>query len=220
MEKNKIRIAVVDDHHLFRKGVVKLIHSLNDQFEVVLEASNGQDFLNKINADHSVQLAIIDLDMPVMNGFELASRIKEEHAEINVMALTMHNDDENAIIRMIKSGVKGYLGKDIDPDELKNAIETVATGVFFFNRALSGKLLNMVLAESNSPELTLNDRELEFVRFCCSELTYKEIADRMFLSPKTIDGYRAGLFERFNAKSRVGLVLLAIKKGWVDVNKL
>jgi len=220
MQRKPIQIAIVDDHHLFRKGVVKLVQSLSDNFKVILEASNGQEFLKKITENTQINLVIIDLDMPVMNGFELAEKLKQEYPDLNTLALTMHSDDDDSIIRMIKSGVKGYLGKDIEPSELKEAIETVSKGDFFFNKSLSGKLLNMIISEGNNADWSLNDRELQFVTLCCSELTYKEIADKMFLSPKTIDGYRASLFERFNTKSRVGLVLLAIKKGWVDVSKL
>lgn len=220
MEAKTIHIAVVDDHQLFRKGLIKLIHSLSDSFQVVLEASNGQDFLNRLATDHELSMVVVDIDMPVMNGFELTEKLTEEYPNIPVLALTMHGDDENSIVRMIKAGVKGYLSKDIEPEELKNAIETVAENTFFFNETLSGKLLNMVITDNSSKNDLFNDRELEFLNLCCSELTYKEIADRMCLSPKTIDGYRAALFERFEAKSRVGLVLLAIKNRWVNLDEL
>ena len=220
MEAKSINIAVVDDHKLFRKGLIKLIQSLDDTYKVVLEASNGEDFLNKLPEDHKLQMVVVDIDMPVMNGFELSEKLTEEHPDLPVLALTMHGDDESSIIRMIKSGVKGYLSKDIEPEELKNAITTVSKGVFHFNEALSGKLLNMVITDDESKKDLFNDRELDFLRLCCSELTYKEIAGQMFLSPKTIDGYRAALFERFGAKSRVGLVLLAVKNRWVNLNEL
>lgn len=220
MEAKTINIAVVDDHKLFRKGLIKLIHSLDDSFKVVLEASNGEDFLNRLPTDHNLNMVIVDIDMPVMNGFELSEKLMNDHPNLPVLALTMHGDDETSIIRMIKAGVKGYLSKDIEPDELKKAIETVASGVFHFNQALSGKLLNMVITDNDNKKDLFNDREYEFLQLCCSELTYKEIADRMFLSPKTIDGYRAALFERFEAKSRVGLVLLAVKNRWVNLDEL
>ncbi|MCR9173377.1 MAG: response regulator transcription factor [bacterium] len=220
MEAKTINIAVVDDHQLFRKGLIKLIHSLSDSYKVVFEASNGEDFLSRMDNFDQLTMIIVDIDMPVMNGYELAEALMKKHPDLPVLALTMHGDNEMSIIRMIKSGVKGYLSKDIEPDELKSAIETVSSGVFHFNQALSGKLLNMVITDNESKKELFNDRELEFLRLCCSELTYKEIADKMFLSPKTIDGYRAALFERFEAKSRVGLVLLAIKNRWVNLNEL
>lgn len=220
MQNKPIRIAVVDDHRLFREGLIKLISSLDTQFEVVLEASNGQDFLDKSAKDSALDIVIVDIDMPIMSGFELAHKLMVDAPEMNVLALTMHGEDEQAIIRMIRSGVKGYLSKDIEPDELKKAIETVTSGNFHFNEALSGKLLNMVISDNHKSKDLFKEHELQFLHLCCSELTYKEIADRMFLSPKTIDGYRAALFERLNARSRVGLVLLAVKNGWVDLNDL
>ena len=168
-----------------------------------------------MKTDPEFDIAIVDLDMPIMNGYEISEILRDKHPDINVLILTMI-DDEQSIIRMVKSGVKGYLGKDINPSELKKAIESVNNGVFHFNQAFSEKLLQMALNEGGNGH-GLNDRELKFLELCCSELTYKEIADQMCLSPKTIDGYRANLFERFEIKSRVRLVMLAIKSGWVDV---
>ena len=218
MEINKINIAVIDDHQLFRQGIIRVIRSLDDRFNVLLEASNGQDFIRRLPNDHQIKIAIVDLDMEIMDGRELAIILKEKHPEINVLTLTMHGEDEEAIIGMIRSGVKGYLSKDVEPLELKKAIETVASGKFHFNEALSGKLLEIIIVDKmNASNDELNDREMQFVELCCSELTYKEIANEMCLSPKTIDGYRAALFERFELKSRVGLVLFAIKKGWFSV---
>lgn len=216
MNNSKINIAVVDDHQLFRKGIIKLINSLDDQFEIIIEASNGQDFMNRLPNEHNLDVVIADLDMPLMNGFELSALLKEKHPELNVITLTMHGEDEQAIIKMIRNGIKGYLSKDVEPEDLKNAIKTVAQGKFHFNEALSGKLLEIIMGDGPKSD-ELNDRHREFVELCCSELTYKEIADRMHASPKTIDGYRAALFERFEIKSRVGLVLLAIKKGWFSL---
>ena len=214
---DQIRIAIVDDHKLFREGIARLIASLDDRFDVVMEASNGQDFLNRLPKDHQLDVIIVDLDMPIMNGHELAQELKENEASFNLLALTMHGEDEQAIIRMIRSGVKGYLSKDVEPDELKAAIHSVAKGTFHFNDALNGKLLEIILDEKSNTKYELNDREQQFLELACSELTYKEIADQMFLSPKTIDGYRAALFERFNAKSRVGLVLFALKHELVEL---
>jgi DNA-binding NarL/FixJ family response regulator len=182
-----------------------------------MEASNGQDFLNRLPKDHQLDVIIVDLDMPIMNGHELAQELKENEESFNLLALTMHGEDEQAIIRMIRSGVKGYLSKDVEPDELKAAIHSVAKGTFHFNDALNGKLLEIILDENSNTKYELNDREQQFLELACSELTYKEIADQMFLSPKTIDGYRAALFERFNAKSRVGLVLFALKHELVEL---
>jgi DNA-binding NarL/FixJ family response regulator len=217
MNPDNIRIAIVDDHKLFREGMVRLISSLDDRFEVVLEASNGQDFLNRLPNEHELDVVIVDLDMPIMTGFELAANLKESNLKLNLLALTMHGEDDQSIIRMIRSGVKGYLSKDVEPDELKMAIHSISKGRFHFNSALNEKLLEIIIDEKLNEKLKLNDRELQFLELACSELTYKEIADQMHLSPKTIDGYRAALFERFDIKSRVGLVLFAIKQELVKI---
>lgn len=218
MSTNTIQIAIVDDHKLFREGIARLISSLNDDFNIVLEASNGQDFLNRLPNEHELDVVIVDLDMPIMSGHELAIHLKENHPKFNVLALTMHGEDEQSIIKMIRSGVKGYLSKDVEPDELKAAIESVSSGKFHFNDALSGKMLEIIIDDKvSNPGINLNDREAHFLKLACSELTYKEIADQMNLSPKTIDGYRAALFERFEIKSRVGLVLFALKNGLTEL---
>jgi DNA-binding NarL/FixJ family response regulator len=211
-----IKIAVIDDHGLFRKGLIKLIKSLDTSFEIILEASNGEDFLNRLSPDNLPDIAIVDIDMPIMDGFETSATIEEAYPSIHVLIITMM-EDEKSLIRMIKSGVKGFLSKDVEPDELKKAIHSIALGKFHYNDAVSGKLIQMIQSGDDPGHHGLNHREYTFLEFCCSELTYKEIADQMFLSPKTIDGYRANLFERFNAKSRVGLVLLAIKNEWVKI---
>ncbi|GAB5418862.1 MAG: response regulator transcription factor [Crocinitomicaceae bacterium] len=218
MSANTIHIAIVDDHKLFREGIARLISSLSDDFEIVLEASNGQDFLNRLPNEHGLDVVVVDLDMPIMNGHELAIHLKENGPKLNLLALTMHGEDEQSIIKMIRSGVKGYLSKDVEPDELKAAIANVSQGNFHFNDALSGKMLEIIIDDkTNEQGIELNDRELTFLKLSCSELTYKEIADRMHLSPKTIDGYRAALFDRFEIKSRVGLVLFAIKNEIIEL---
>lgn len=211
------RIAVVDDHGLYRKGLIKLIKSLSPAFDVCLEASNGQDFLNRLQKEEKPHVVIVDIDMPIMNGFEIAEILKTEYPDLHVLIITML-EDEQALIRMLKSGVKGYLSKDVEPDELLQALETISKGNFHYTDTMSGKLIHAIQMEGEKGNSHgLSDREITFLELCCSELTYKEIADKMFLSPKTIDGYRAALFERFDAKSRVGLVLLAVKNGWVKI---
>ena len=125
--------------------------------------------------------------------------------------------DETTLIRMLKLGIKGYLGKDVEPAELKNALLSIHNKGFHYTDAFTGRLIAVLQSDGeNDPAVSImNDRELTFLKMCCSEMTYKEIADKMCLSPKTIDGYRANLFEKLEAKSRVGLVLYAIKNGIV-----
>jgi len=216
--ETKINIAIVDDHSLLRTGLVKLIKSLDPAFEISIDVSGGQELFERLKEVPVPNIALVDIDMPVMNGFDVAAKLRQDYPKIPVLILTMMSD-EDSLIKMIRLGVKGYLNKDVDPDELHQAIKSVAKGNFHYNEAVSGKLIDVIQSEEqlDVTKQDLSERDLKFLELCCTELTYKEIAALMFLSPKTIDGYRAQLFERFNAKSRVGLVLLAIKNEWVQI---
>ena len=210
---NKINVVLVDDHILLRNGLKGLINSFNNCV-VLYEANNGRDFISKLKAGEIPDLVLMDINMPEMDGYETTLWIKENHPEIKVLALSMY-DNENAIIRMLRAGVKGYILKDCDPSELKYAINAVMTSGFYYTDNITGKLISMVSKKDNSDEL--NDREIAFLKLVCSELTYKEIADKMFKGVRTIDGYRDALFEKLNVKTRVGLVLYAIKNGIVSL---
>lgn len=216
--ETKINIAIVDDHSLLRTGLVKLIKSLDPAFEISIDVSSGQELFERLKEVPVPNIALVDIDMPVMNGFDVAAKLRQDYPNLPVLILTMMSD-EDSLIKMIRLGVKGYLNKDVDPDELHQAIKSVAKGNFHYNEAVSGKLIDVIQSEEqlDVTKQDLSERDLKFLELCCTELTYKEIAALMFLSPKTIDGYRAQLFERFNAKSRVGLVLLAIKNEWVQI---
>jgi DNA-binding NarL/FixJ family response regulator len=131
-------------------------------------------------------------------------------------------DNENSIIRMLKCGAKGYILKDSEPAELKSAIEALMTKGYYYSDLVSGKLIhaiNKIEDEGNDVHTmnNLSERETDFLKYACTELTYKEIADKMFVSPRTIDGYRDVLFEKLHVRTRVGLVMFAIKNGIVQV---
>ena len=205
-----LNIAVVDDHNLFRKGLINLIQTIDPDFKVVLEASNGQELLNNLNPNNLPSLVILDLDMPVMDGHDTTIELKKKYPNLSIIMLTMKND-EKSLIRMLKAGVNGYLNKDVEPDELKSAIHAVMHNGYHYTDSLTGILIKAVTENQQSEANSLNEQEIRFLDLACSEMTYKEIADKMCLSEKTIDGYRARLFEKLQVKSRVGLVLYAIK---------
>jgi DNA-binding NarL/FixJ family response regulator len=218
MEEN-IAIALVDDHALLRKGLAGLLKSIG--YSVMIEANNGRDFIEKLNQDELPDVVLLDINMPQMDGYETAQWIKHTYPNIKVLALSMY-DDENAIIRMLKNGARGYILKDADTSELKTAIEDILKKGFHYSEMVTGRLihsLNMLDTENNptGPLLKMNDREIEFLKLACTEMTYKEIADIMHLSPRTIDGYRDALFEKLNIKTRVGLAIFAIKHGVVHI---
>ncbi|MDP9046881.1 MAG: response regulator transcription factor, partial [Bacteroidota bacterium] len=146
--------------------------------------------------------------MPVMDGYEATKWVKKNHPGVKVLALSMFEDDK-AVIKMIKSGAGGYVLKESRPTELLIAIKTIAEKGVYINDMVSGKLIRSVSGPDDVPGLTA--KELEFLRLSCSELTYKEIADQMFVSTRTVDNYRESLFQKLSIKSRTGMVLYAIQ---------
>lgn len=218
MISSKPTVVLVDDHVLLRNGLANLIRSFGE-YAVLFEAYNGKDFIRQLKPRCLPDIVLLDINMPEMDGFETAQWIKRHYPEIRTLALSMY-DTDNSILRMLKNGVKGYILKDTEPSELKMALESVVHKGFYYSEMVTGKLIHTINA-LNEPEhkvqhmLNLNDRELEFLKLACSESTYKEIADQMYLSPRTIDGYRDALFEKLNVRTRVGLVLYAIRNGIV-----
>jgi two-component system, NarL family, invasion response regulator UvrY len=212
-------IALVDDHSLLRNGLAQLVQSLG--YCVVFEADNGKEFIEQLNRYEVPQLVLLDINMPEMDGYQTAQWLKENHPDVHVLALSMY-DNENSIIKMLKCGAKGYILKDSDPQELKTAIDHILTKGYYYSDLVSGKLIHAInkIEDEGSNTHTLNnlnERETDFLKYACTELTYKEIAEKMFVSPRTIDGYRDGLFEKLNIKTRVGLVMYAIKNGIVTI---
>ena len=212
-------LVLTDDHILLRNGLAELVKSLGHT--VLFEADNGKNFIAKLDSKLLPDVVLMDINMPEMDGFETASWIKNNHPEIKVLALSMY-DNETSIIRMLKCGAKGYILKDSEPAELKSAIAAVMDKGFYYSDLVSGKLMHAINKLDDESDglkslVPLNDRETDFLKHTCSELTYKEIADKMFVSPRTIDGYRDALFEKLQLKTRVGLVMYAIKNGIVNV---
>lgn len=213
-----MRIGIVDDHVLFRKGLINLLNSLAPKINVVFEAGDGSELQEKLNVV-SPDLLLVDINMPKVDGFESVKWVSERFPEIRILVISMLQND-SSIIRMLKLGVKGYLCKDIEPNELVKAIDEVYNRGFYYTDFLTGKLIHSLTSEneeSSRHSYSLKDNERQFLHLACSELTYKEIADKMHLSPKTIDGYRISLFEKFEVKSRVGLTIYAIKNGLVEL---
>jgi DNA-binding NarL/FixJ family response regulator len=212
-------IALADDHSLLRIGLAQLVESLGNT--ILFEADNGKELLQKLDKKNLPDIVLMDINMPVMDGFETTQWLKQNHPEVKVLALSMY-DNENSIIRMLKCGAKGYILKDSEPTELKAAIDALVNKGYYYSDLVSGKLIHAInkIEDAGNDVHTvnnLNERETDFLKYACTELTYKEIADKMFLSPRTIDGYRDALFEKLHVKTRVGLVMYAIKNGIVNL---
>ena len=208
------KIGIVDDHRMMTEAIAGMINQ-NAKFKIVCEAKNGQEVKEQLNYKDKVpDLFLMDINMPVMNGIETTEWLKSCYPEVRVLALSM-NDDEMSIIKMFQAGAKGYLLKDAGTEELFYAMESIMHRGFYYSDYVAPIMMNKIQNPTNTQTngVTLKDKEMEFLKMVCSEMTYKEIADQMHLSPKTIDGYRDDLFHKLDVKSRVGLVMYAIKNG-------
>lgn len=216
----KPKLALVDDHTLFRKGLISLIEVVSSEYAIVFEADNGKDLQQKINKENQPDLLLLDIHMPDMDGFEVVQWLSIHYPLVKVLIVSMVQKEET-IVKMLRMGVKGYLCKDVEPKELKEALSSILNKGYYYTDFITGKLVHSLQAnsEEGAPKngAVMNDREKEFLKLACSEMTYNEIASQMFLSPKTIDGYRNSLFEKLNIKSRVGLALYAVRHGYVEL---
>jgi DNA-binding NarL/FixJ family response regulator len=213
MEQQTIHIAVVDDHTLFRQGISSLLAE-NEEIKIVFDANNGASLKTKLVTHPTPEVILMDVNMPQVNGYEATRWLKQLHPEIKVLALSMSEDDQS-IIEMLKCGAGGYVLKESSAQELVYAIKTIARHDYFLNDLVSGKLLRSLRGETITPDplKELSSNEIKFLQYCCSELTYKEIAGQMCVSPHTVDNYRDALFSKLGVKSRTGLVIFALKYG-------
>ena len=154
--------------------------------------------------------------MPVMDGFETANWLKKEHSQVLIMALSMQ-DDEQSLIKMIKNGSKGYLLKNAHPKELEEALHKIVKNGQYFQEWATSKVLSTLYGNGkSSDEITISNREKEFLKYTITEMTYKEISEKMFCSPRTVENYRDSLFEKLELKTRVGLAVYALKNGYEE----
>ena len=212
-----IQVAIADDHSLLRNALAKLINGF-EGYNVVMEADNGKDLCNKLVQNVLPDIVLLDVNMPEMDGFETTQWLHKKYPHIKVLALSMLSD-ERTIIKIFRLGAKGYLLKNTDQTELKTALDSVMNKNVYLSEYVSGKLVSGLHnnVDADEKEAVLNEKEREFLRWTCSELSYKEIAEKMFVSPRTVDDYRQALFTRLKVHSRVGLVMYAIKNGVAEL---
>lgn len=213
----KIQVAVADDHTLLRNALARLISSF-ENYAVIFEANNGKEVREHLSRHIIPDIVLLDVNMPESDGYETAKWIYKNYPQVKVLALSMFSD-EGTIIRMLCLGAKGYIMKNADPEELKEALDSVLKKDFYLSEYISGKIISGLHKDIDMPneQVSLNEKEKEFLRWVCTELTYKDIAAKMFVSPRTVDDYRNALFEKLKVKTRIGLVLYAIRNGMVDI---
>lgn len=214
-KKNHIKIALADDHVLLRSALASLISSFGD-CKVIHQSNTGKELIEFIKAGAVPQVVLLDLNMPEMDGYETALWLQQHYPQVHVLMLTMY-DSELSLIRLLKAGVKGFLKKDIHPDELKFALHSVAQSGFYYSTYATGKLVNLFRKQPANNLAVLNatllEEEVQFLQLACTEMTYKEIAQQMKLNPRSVDTLRDQLFQKLDVKSRVGLAMVAIRNG-------
>ena len=218
LTNKKIQVAIVDDHTLVRKALAQLISSF-ENYAVLLEVENGLEVKKNI-AKHLYlpHIILLDVNMPGMDGYQTVKWLHDNYPQIKVLALSMFSD-EKTIIRMLRLGAKGYILKNIEPDELKAALESIMKKDFYLSEFISGKVISGLHNKADEPEehnIILSEKEKEFLKLICSDLSYKDIALKMFLSIRSLEDYRTSLFEKLKVKSRVSLAIYAIKHGLVE----
>jgi two-component system, NarL family, invasion response regulator UvrY len=211
------KIIVADDHILLRDALAKLITGFKE-FTVIAKADDGSGVIKAIENGKQADIVLMDLNMPKMDGYETARWLAKYHPDIKIVILTMY-DSEIALIRLLQVGVNGFLKKDIHPDELQNALLAVAAGEYYYSNHTTVKIASLFRNKTDSrfdlEKALLNETEIEFLRLTSTDMTYKEIAQAMDMSPRHIDNYRDNLFTKLEVKSRVGLAIYAVKHGIV-----
>jgi DNA-binding NarL/FixJ family response regulator len=211
-----LKIGIVDDQQLFLKSLGILINTFHG-CETVMEGIGGREIMNQLSRREELpDILLIDVDMPIMDGVQTAGAISSAFPSIKLVALSM-KDDDLTIISMLKAGCCAYLIKDIHPIELEKALNEIGSKGYYNGDAANINYRRLILNGKAEEAVKLNDREMTFVKLACSDRTYNQIAGEMHLAERTIDGYREAVFRKLNVQSRVGMVMEAIRRGWVKV---
>jgi DNA-binding NarL/FixJ family response regulator len=216
--KTPINIAMVDDHVLLRDALATVINGFENCI-VTITAVNGKEFIDGLNDAALPDIVILDINMPEMDGYDTAAWLTSRYPQISIIVLTMFNS-ETALLRLLKLGVKAFLKKDTQPKELEHAIKTVHSAGYYYSQDTSGKLASVFHNPGRNfgmQSVILTENEISFLKLASSELTYKEIAKQLYISPRTVDNYRDQLFDKLNIKSRVGLAMYALRNGIVNL---
>jgi two-component system, NarL family, invasion response regulator UvrY len=214
---DKIKVAIVEDHLIFRIALGFLIDTFED-CKVVNQSSNGKELIRAILSGVEPDIVILDLGMPEMDGNQTALWLNKHYPGINVLILTMY-DSDLSLIRLLQYGVKGFLKKDVHPKELKFAINSIIKTGFYYSPNTTRRVVNYFQRDEEGvtrlEKSMLSEVETTFLKLTCSDLTYKEIAGQMGLTHRSVDTLRDHLFDRLDVRSRVGLVMIALKHGIV-----
>lgn len=211
--ENPIRIILADDHELFRDGF-KVMIKKQPSVNLVAEAANGEELI-RLTQELKPDVVVTDIKMPKMDGIEAAKRLSDQCPAVGIIALSMF-DEENLIVEMLEAGARGYLLKNAHKDEIVDAIRTVNTGETYYCNHTSAKLAQLIAKSkfspaARAPKIQLSEKELDVIRLICEQMTNKEIASRINLSIRTVEGYRDRIQEKIGAKNMAGIVVYAIR---------
>jgi DNA-binding NarL/FixJ family response regulator len=213
-------VVLADDHALIRTALTNLVNSFDD-YHVLFHCANGEELIAALNPSLLPDIILLDVNMPRKNGFETAEWLQQHYPDIRILVLSMY-ENENSIVRMLQFGVRGYILKDAEPAELKAALDAIITKGYHYSDLITGHLIRTVTqgtTKTGNTNVLLTAREIEFLRYACTDMGYKEIGDRMCVSPRTVEGYRDALCEKLDIKTRIGLAVYAMKNGLVDMHK-
>ncbi len=208
-----INIAIAEDHSIVRKGLVALLSAYED-LRVLFEAANGDELLEKLEREKVLpNVCLLDISMPVKNGYETLELLKEKYPQIEVMMISQYNEPY-AIAKVLRGGAKAFVHKEEDAAVLYDAIRTIVAGGYFQNHLVTEDLLSSIHEKKSF--ISLNSKELCFLRYTCTDLTYKEIASRMGIGKRTAEGYADALMHKLQLKSRTALAMYALSIGLVS----
>jgi len=212
---NKLKVYIADDHTFVRKGMIRLLNTFH-RIGDIKEAANGKELIDLIN-DSPPDVVILDLEMPVMNGFETSKYLVEHHPQVKILVLTMHTE-EVFILNLMELGVHGFLNKNAEPEEVEQALYSVFDKDFYRNEIVNQALRNGIRRAPNATYAKLTPRELEILLLICQELTPPEISTRLQISEKTFFSHRTNLLSKTGLRGNVGLVKYAYQHGMLELS--
>jgi len=218
-----INIAIVDDHNLFRKGLIKLINlgDVDHKYAILFEADNGCEMQEKLAAKLAPDIILMDIHMPDMDGYTAVSWLRNYHPNIKILIISMFETEET-VIRMTQLKVNGYLSKDIEVEDMHLALESIISKGYYFSDSVSTIMAQSIIngGDAKPAPASINEVERTLLKLACTDLTYQQIAKQMNLSFRAIDGYRENLFKKLKVQSRQGLVVQALKRGFVQLDEI
>ncbi len=218
MSSENIKVAIADDHQIFRKGVILSLKPYNN-IQFIFEADNGDDLIKGIEQEQP-DIVLLDLRMPVKDGIETTKYLNKNFPQVRILILTMY-EDERFVGHLMESGANGYLLKSTEPAEIKQALQDVMKNGFYLNNFVNRVLIKKNYAKQKfnpnlNTEIVISDKEKEVLSLVCMEFTAQEIAQKMDISPRTVEAIKDRLMERFGVKNSVGLVFFAMKNSLID----